>query len=241
MTAKRACGECGSASGCGCGTPNPYERSKEVVWHDPTSYSMPAHGPSFMPKLGSSQRVQVRSFVRRQAAFSHPGFEGAPLSMVVQFMRALAFIHQTHHWQTSGPSFYADHQLFERIYDQSLEFIDQLAERAVGTEGPMVMDALLQAGGVLHIVAFICGHAKGAPQASSLEVTTPDQMVQRSLRGEAAFLQLCATLLKTSQALSPQAVSPGTTNLLEGIADMHETFVYLLQQRVGGQNYSYAR
>lgn len=239
MTAKKACGGCGSTGGCGCGTPNPYERTTQAVWHDPTTYQVGSHGPSFLPKLAHTERRQVQAFVRRQAAYMHPGFEGAPLSMIVQYLRALSFVHQTHHWQTFGPQFYADHQLFDRLYKESLEFIDQLAERAVATEGLMSLDSFLQAGGVVTVIAFIGGHVEGDSQASSLEAVTPDLMVQRSLRGEAGLLKLLATLIPAMQAKG--TLTPGTSNLLEGVADKHESFVYLLQQRSSAQTYSYER
>lgn len=243
MAAKSACGNCGSKEGCGCGTPNPYAQSVEVVWHDPTSYDVQKHGPSYL-KLASSQKAKVRAFVERQAAFYDTGPLGpqvTPLGMALQFMRALAHIHQSHHWQTHGTAFYADHLLFERLYNESLEFIDQVAERAVGLDGAMVVDPFLQASGILTIVSFVCGHGQGDPSPTSLEAATPELMVQRSLRGEGIFLKLVAKVLADMQASGN--LSPGTSNLLEGAADKHEAFVYLLQQRLGGGQsvYSYDR
>lgn len=249
MTGKSACGNCGSKTGCGCGTPNPYEQSVEVVWHDPTTYDVTKHGPSFLPKLASSQKAEVRAFVKRQAAFydTQPKLlptpaDTSPLSLVLQFLRALAHLHQTHHWQTHGTAFYADHLLFERLYNESLEFIDQVAERAVGIDGPKVVDPFLQAVGVLHLVSHFCGHVKGDPGPSSLEaLATPAQMVERSLQGETTFLLFVAEIL--DQLAASEQLSPGTSNLLEGTADKHEAFVYLLKQRLGTtqDSYSYER
>jgi hypothetical protein len=37
------------------------------------------------------------------------------------------------------------------------------------------------------------------------------------------------------------ALSNGTSNLLEGVSDLHETFVYLLSQRDSIEAYDYGR
>jgi DNA-binding ferritin-like protein len=229
MTGKSACGNCGSKAGCGCATPNPYEQGVQVVWHDPTTYDVTKHGPSFLPKLGSAQKAEVRAFVKKQAASydtgpMQPMAPGAGMPWILACLRALAHVHQTHHWQTSGPSFFADHQLFERLYNESLEFIDQVAERAVGAAGPGVVNAHQQIDTMHLIVKSICGE----PQA----VVSPDQMIQHSLRGEVVFLGFLTALL--GELEEEGQVTPGTRNLLEGVGDKHETFVYLLQQRLGG-------
>lgn len=236
---KTACGNCGSKTSCGCSTQNPYE-GIEAVWHDPTSYAVTKHGPSFLPgraKLASAQKAEVQAFVKQAGVGIPDDPTGSPLGTTLNFMRALAHIHQTHHWLTFGPNFLADHNLFERLYTESLDFIDQVAERTVGSGGGPAVDPLLQAQGVLSIVAFVCGHLESDPSPSSLESATPDLMVQRSLIGETAFLKLLTLMLSRLEASG--AATPGIRNLLEGVADKHETFVYLLRQRA--TPYSYDR
>lgn len=235
MQGKSACGGCGSSTGCGCGTPNPYEQNVEVIWHDPTKYDVLKHGPSFLPKLASTQKAEVRAFVK-QAAYYDTGspvlqttIGGAALPWLLSFMRALAHIHQTHHWQTGGPTSYSDHLLFERLYNESLEPIDQVAERIVGSTDPEGVKAHQQIDWMHQLVKLIC--AEDATSDSS------EQKVQHSLRGEALFLNVLAACLES------QSWSPGTHNLLEGVADKHEVFTYLLKQRLGGGQaaYSYDR
>lgn len=240
MTGKSACGNCGSKTGCGCGTQNPYEQSSQVVWHDPTKYDVVKHGPSFLPKLASAQKAEVRAFVKRQAAYYDAGPRVVPappsygLPWLLAYLRALAHIHQTHHWQTSGPTFYADHQLFERLYKESLEFIDQVAERLVGLGKPGAVNAHQQIDWMHQVVKVICGNDAGGD--------SPNKMVQHSLMGEVIFLGYLAKILEDLEETGQ--VSPGTRNLLEGLADKHESFVYLLKQRhEGGAQtvYSYDR
>lgn len=242
---KEACGNCGSRTGCGCSTPNPYADGVQVVWHDPTTYDVAKHGPAFLPKLGSVQKAEVRALVKQAAYYDtgptqQQGTTPTPLSGLLTILKGLALVHQTHHWQTSGTAFYADHLLFERLYNESLDLIDQVAERAVGVDGPDVVDPFLLATGVLMVVSHVCGYVQGDPQPTSLEVVTPDMMVHRSLRGEVTLLKAVGKTLEDLRTRG--TLTPGTSNLLEGVADKHEAFVYLLKQRdAGHSHYSYER
>jgi DNA-binding ferritin-like protein len=106
--------------------------------------------------------------------------------------------------------------LFERLYNESLEFIDQVAERMMGLGTPAIV-AHVQAGLALTFIQN-CGIAR-----------TPDEMVSSSLRGELAILTLVDQVLSAFE--QSNTLTHGTSNLLEGVADKHESFVYLLQQR----------
>lgn len=141
------------------------------------------------------------------------------LSMLLAYLKAALHVHQTHHWQTSGKSYYADHLLFERIYDESEDFVDELAEKAVGLGSIELVDCLKQSELVHEIITSICKSTKDSP----------DEMVAKSLAVEEALLEL---VKKTIDNLEyDDKLSHGISNLLEGIADKHETFVYLLKQR----------
>jgi len=139
----------------------------------------------------------------------------SPLSDVLAHLRAAAHVHQTHHWQTRGKEYYADHLLFERLYNDGQPFIDQVAERAVGGGSVDLVDGLKQVDKVGEIV-----HKMYA---------TAEDMVKRSLAAENMVLEVIKAAINTLS--SADDISYGTSNLLEGIYDMHETFVYLLKQR----------
>lgn len=202
---------------------------QRVIWHTPTEYDALKHGPPYLPgvtyepvKLSSTERAEVRTFVKKAAEVAiHP--EGLlagdvpPLELLLACLQALAMLHQSHHWSTRGASFYADHLLFERLYNESLESIDQVAERAVGLQQPPSISAYHQ---VQHIHAYL--------QAFGF-ATTAGEMVGVSLSAETAGL---AVLNNVMDSLESQGqLSHGVSNLLEGVADKHESFVYLLRQR----------
>lgn len=229
MTTKTACGNCGESGGCGCSTPNPYAESARVVWHDPTDYDALKHGPSYFPgmKLSSTQKRTVQAFVKTQTA-AVPWAGDAPhvTFALLGALRGAAAIHQTHHWMTKGASYYSDHLLFERLYNESQEGIDAWAERVVGGLGgrisPLQQADLLKA----------CVKFSGSEIAASA-----DTMVQASLQAEALVLALINRVKSSLEAEG--RLSSGTSNLLDGLADKHETFVYLLQQR--SDTYEYDR
>lgn len=238
MSAKIACGGCGKSDGCGCQkTVNPYEESNRAVWHTPTEYDALKHGPSFFPgmKLSSSQKKGVKAYVK--AAESPPVDVPAVLLqmtspwknafIVLSFLRAAAFVHQTHHWLTRGPNFYGDHQLFERLYTETQEGIDQLAEKIVGSSD-VGLSAIVQSWMMNSIVAHACAEQVDVP---------PDGMVSVSLSIEVGVLK---ALESAKNGLSAEeSLSPGTSNLFDGVYDKHESFIYLLQQRA--EIYTYDR
>lgn len=206
---------------------DPHEESLRVVWHEPTQFNPLRHGPPYLPslpyepvKLSSTERVKIKAFAKKAAAPPPLDlFEGTTLSKLLALLQATSLLHQTSHWSTTGPSYYADHLLFERLYNESQEPIDQLAERAVGLHMPPSISPLLQA---KQMVDWL-GQFKNQKEADQLS------LVQTSLWAEMTCLKAIDAAI--AQIERDQKLSHGLSNLLEGIADVHETFVYLLQQR----------
>lgn len=198
------------------------DETQRVLWLTPTEYDPLRHGPPYLPgsvyapvKLSSDQKSEVRGYVKQAAGVVFPPM--APFAVLLGTLQAAAMVHQAHHWSTRGPQFYADHLLFERLYNESLDGIDQVAERAVGIGQPGAIVASDQAG----YIAFLLKALQ--PPAS------PDSMVSLSLGLETAVLKAVDLTITTME--SSPLMSHGISNLLEGVADKHESFVYLLRQR----------
>jgi DNA-binding ferritin-like protein len=217
---------------CQCESPGSYEEGLEVIWHTPTEYDMERHGPPYLPekgvRLSSVQKQEVRAFVKQakvdvkatvgQVLASEPGL--TPWTVLMAYLQALAMVHQSHHWNTNGGDFYGDHLLFERLYNESTGFIDDVAERAVGKQMPPMIDVLLQA---RQIGAIIKGLQNKCFEAGYVEL---------SLQGELICLGIIEAVKAKLEELGQ--LSSGDSNLIEGIADKHESFVYLLRQRFSG-------
>ena len=231
-----------------------HEESIQACWHDPTSYDHLKHGPPYLPEnviktaSGVDKRVvkaAVEPLVEKTSAdalvtlmviMSHikADFADTPMSdlaVLVAFLRAESLVHQAHHWQTSGPTFYADHQLFDRIYGGLPETIDKLAERMVGSGDSILAHPVLHA---KHVSAIVQSFYEGAPVDPS-----PSELPLISLRAVLRVLVVFKILYKNLEAEG--RLSGGTDNLLQGIEDQHEEFVYLLKQRSTQRTASYSR
>jgi len=223
---------------CGCKNDEPPVDSLGAIWRDPMEYDMQKHGPPYLP-VTASQRSEARQFAQRQAAYyDAPSVPvsvkppQAPLAFLLAFQRALAMIHQTAHWQTCGGHYYADHLLFERLYNDSQEMVDGLAERTVGLTGnPGYVSVGNQVSFIHEIVKTLMGEPVAAPP--------PEALVAISLQGETAFL---GALAQIKQGIEDNGgMTDGLEDLVQGIASKHEEFVYLLKQRASQPAYTYDR
>lgn len=146
--------------------------------------------------------------------------EYGELSVVLAYLRALTMIHQQNHWLSLGANFYGDHLLFERLYNATQENIDGVAERCIGLGSGETVDLQLQ---IKTIYQFVKDY-----QASNM--ITNDQLIDSSIKAEFMLLSIidCAKQKLNDKGL----LTNGLDNLLAGIADIHETHIYLLKQRL---------
>jgi DNA-binding ferritin-like protein len=174
-------------------------------------------------KVRMDKSASVKTGQDIAAKLAHgPGFS---LPTALAFLRALTMIHQSHHWLTHGDTYYADHLLFERLYNETVEEVDQVAERAVGLGCPMEkILPTMQAAVVHHIVKLFCeGETVGEPSVAHA-------YVESSLKAEKAFLKCLAVIVHEMKEHGE--LTRGTDNLIAGIEDKHESHTYLLQQRL---------
>lgn len=214
----------------------------QAIWVDPTQFDPLRHGPPYLPsgtqsvKLAKEQRAVVRGLVKtaqvesevhaslKAMAADYEGLYGW-MSALLTSLRAAAVIHQTHHWQTRGQSFYGDHLLFERLYNDTVPAIDSVAERLVGLGGVALVDPVTQ---TRHLARCIAQCYEGSS----------GNLVQVSLHKEYKVLEAIKIVLGVLK--NAGLLTDGTENLLQDIADKHEEFVYLLKQR-DATSYSYGR
>ncbi len=148
---------------------------------------------------------------------------------ILATLQAAALVHQTNHWSVRGNTFYGDHLLFQRLYSESQEFVDQIAERAIGSGEVAWIDAVALSQATTAMMKFFAS----SPSFSELEVS---DRVSVSLAAE--FFVLGELKHTIERYESEGRLTPGISNLLEGVADKHESFVYLLKQSSqNGYNY----
>lgn len=214
--------------------------STYATWHDPSTYDPLTMGPPYLPTPKAPKPVQAK--VAQMGLYRNPSGEGAtfsfrvetppsrPVGSLVASLRALSFLHQTHHWQTSGPNFYSDHKLLDQIYSETVDLVDPFAEKLVGLLGAEEVDLTMQFNCMGDFLSELAQSAKPQPSAD-------DRMAQ-SLRGIQNYLKLMQEVY--TQLKGTEKLTPGLDNLLQGVADKMEGFAYLLQQRLGTQ-YGYSR
>lgn len=192
--------------------------STHSIWVDPLAFNIQENGPPYLPETRA--KTASGSVLAKLASL----FEGIPMSelgALTAVVRAAVMMHQTHHWQSRGTSFYGDHLLFDRLYSESVGFVDQLAERSVGAGSRDLVCPKHQA---TMIRALVFHWSQGTSDDPS-----PVEMVSTSLEIIRCVID-CITSARGSLETKGQ-LSDGTDNLLQGISDKHEEFMYLLQQR----------
>jgi DNA-binding ferritin-like protein len=206
------------------------ESSTHAIWVDPLAFDSLENGPPYLPErprvMMAKNANSIEVLQRVCGAFA--GMAMAELGALVAILRAASIVHQSHHWQTRGGNFFGDHLLFDRLYSESVGFIDQVAERAVGSGSRDLVCPKTQAGLIPEVVNYWCG---------SIQEPTSFDMVVVSLGVERCVLDC---LKEARGSLETKGLlTDGTDNLLQGVADKHEEFLYLLQQRQGGRMASY--
>lgn len=142
------------------------------------------------------------------------------LSVVLVHLKFLYEVHQNHHWVCMGDPFYGDHQLFQRLYQGTVEEIDSTAEKSIGLGCTYNVDLVLVNSQRSKLVSGY-GMTSTIPQTSDL--------ARRSLMAELNFLKVVDMAIDSLKECG--MLTNGIDNMLQDIADKHEGHVYLLKQR----------
>ena len=57
------------------------------------------------------------------------------LQNLLSVAQASYLVYQVSHWKVKGDDYYGDHLLLQRLYESAQDYVDQLGERLVGTNG----------------------------------------------------------------------------------------------------------
>jgi DNA-binding ferritin-like protein len=165
-----------------------------------------------------SENIAVSSILENGLVMFQ-GAKFAELAVLLGACRAVGILHQTHHWQTSGPAFYGDHLMFERLYGTTVPEIDLVAEKLLGlSSGEELVSPSKQ---VINLSHFLKTH-KNHSQS--------DLLPRRSLEAEVLFVGLVEAIMDKLKAAN--LLTRGLEQMLGTIADTHEGNIYLLKQRV---------
>lgn len=137
------------------------------------------------------------------------------LTDLVAAFRAAYEVTRNSHWRLRGNDFYGNHLLLERIYTETANHADKLAERVVGLYGEAWLEGNQQADRIAHYIK---------------EFTRLDPMTSAWLSAS----ELHALIAKTYADLKARnELSLGTDDLLMSLQSDVEQHLYLLQQAEG--------
>lgn len=143
------------------------------------------------------------------------------LGMLIGLLRALVITQHAYHWQTAGANYYADHTLYERLYTETEEDVDGIAERAVGMGGIELTNYHHQ----LTTASFFLK-----------AVSHQKPLYEEALDGEKLFIKITEFVMKSLEGTGK--LSSGIEQLLGDVLNKHENHVYLLKQRNNSNNNS---
>lgn len=136
------------------------------------------------------------------------------LNYYVGFLRLVYFVHQNAHWKCKCSSFYANHLMFQRLYEDAQARVDTAAEKLIGILG---VDALEEE-----------EHAVLIAKNAKKYVTGDHSYVQGSLDVENDFIKLSQKVYDEVKENGDMTL--GLDDMIMANASLAETAVYLLKQ-----------
>lgn len=134
---------------------------------------------------------------------------------IFTYLETAYLFYQSAHWQTAGSAFYADHLLFQRLYEGIRDEIDSLGEKMVGVYDSKHVDYTLR----LKNLCILSEHLSLESNQKAYIATA--LVIENKILGH----------LKTADTMD---YSSGVKDLFAGFTNTHEGHEYLLKQRQMG-------
>lgn len=152
----------------------------------------------------------------------------AELGIILSMLEGMGTLMQTFHWKVNGDSFYGDHLLYQRIYEAIDSQVDLVGEKAVGVGSAGLADSEK----IIQAMEIFLSDIRENQDVTRDADNMKDALARRAAYAVNTFIETtdkCIVSLKEKGFLTR-----GVDNLLAGILDSHESFAYLLKQRVSG-------
>jgi len=160
--------------------------------------------------------LSAKSFLNQEVS-KYGNVQFGELPILLAAIRSISLIHQQNHWISKGKSFYGDHLLFMRLYEETDKIVDVIAEKTVGlAESSFV----LLAPQLTHIANLVNILNDSLSQENPCETSYQAVLFLNSLTTE------IFNRLETSRLLTP-----GLEQTIGTILETIESHMYLLKQR----------
>src|SRR5688572_24727164 len=166
-----------------------------------------------MPAPTKSRHIEVESIAQELSR------ENTPDSPVVQDLRrqvANAFVlyanYKHYHWQTYGPLFRDLHKLFDRLAEDVLATIDELAERVrmIGQDPP--------------------AHLLEAADVATIAVAAPHSTMREMVEEADRHLLVVIKEMRRAAKVADEHGDPGTVDLFSRSVQIHEKHEWFMRE-----------
>lgn len=137
------------------------------------------------------------------------------IASVLYHLNALSLMHRSAHWQVRGDTFYGDHLMFERMYEDIDDEIDRMAERIVAMSDASYVDPHVISRAVDDIVI------------DAMQIKCP---FERLLTCETTLIGVIDDAMSSLDECSTSTL--GWNDVLGAIASKHEEHIYILRSRL---------
>lgn len=142
------------------------------------------------------------------------------LHQLLSILRALHWAHWTFHWKMKGDTAYADHLLFQRLYEATEEEVDGLAEKLISYGGDETTSPVNLMEASLRFLNLHPSPADGPVEETYRAALDMEKHLQRALS-------------RTQEILDEEGeLTLGLDDFLAATASAHETALYLLGQKL---------
>lgn len=141
-------------------------------------------------------------------------------SKVFAAHRTLVQVYQTAHWLSKGSTFYSDHLLYERLYNEASAIIDGMAEKFISVAGEYCINPVV-------VSKKVCDMLESYQQESS-----PEALLENACGFQLAALKITKEYYLVMQ--QEEKLTLGLDDFLMALCNDHEHRLYLLEQRKKG-------
>ena len=181
------------------------------------------HSPSNSQSSASQTHLQSYTVVQQMpiALAESARREGVDnLRQLSADLMTLRDLYKKHHWQTSGPTFYQLHLLFDKHYGEQVELVDLVAER------------IQTLGGVSLAMAHDVAETTLIPRAPR-DRETPESQLRRLLHAHEIILEEARTMARDAT----QRGDDGTNDLIvSSVIRTNELQVWFIASHLVGAN-----